>query len=698
MKVICFGDSLTSCGHENGRYSDILQDRFPQHDIINKGAGGDTFEDARLRLKGDVLDLEPDVVLIEFGANDWWKDERPLEEWAKDLEYFISKIMDMGAQAMVLGVFDEYLDESGNRVEKTYGIDARARAYRDLEREVAEKHNCPYIGNIQESIINRRCCWLDNNHPNELGNRFIADRLEDILIPVLGNPLPIRSSTLSTTRDMWIEAVEYRPKNTAVIEGGRSLTYAEADKQVQALATGIAGVSGERPKVAVYLPNSIDYFIVYWAVVRLGGAIVPINTWLKQDSLDGIFQTVQPDMLIVTDSSDKLVVDVAKHYIPDKIYALKEDDLPSLSTLFVSGAAPYPDLKGEDISIIMHTSGTTALPKGAIMRHVDLMFNVMTTINAHQFCPSDVHLVINPMFHCTALYSSLPTAAYQKSVCVISSESNAEGILRLIEKHKITTLLSIPTIFQRLVSIDSSEIDSSSLRILAYAGSAMPVSTIRLLHTHFPDVELHNFFGLTETISMTHVLTGDDAEERPDSIGRLLPFVDAVIVNEHDEMKPANTIGRLLFARDGIINDYYNQPGKLDNAIISIDGMEWFDTGDLALIDDEGYFFIKGRVKDMIIVGGENVYASEVESILMSHDSVKEAVIKGIPATGIRESLGEMIRAYIVLRDGSETAERDIRKHCHEKLASYKIPHEYMFMDVLPRNPSGKVIKDDLPN
>jgi acyl-CoA synthetase (AMP-forming)/AMP-acid ligase II len=224
----------------------------------------------------------------------------------------------------------------------------------------------------------------------------------------------------------------------------------------------------------------------------------------------------------------------------------------------------------------------------------------------------------------------------------------------------------------------------------------MPVKTVRDLQRLFPDVEQHNFFGLTETVSATHVLNGDDALERPDSIGRLLPFVRALIIDEQGNEVPAGTVGELLFARENVIEGYWNQPGKLDQALVEINGEVWFNTGDLAMRDEEGFFFIKGRKKDMIIVGGENVFAAEVEAALMSHDGIREAAVKGVEATGIRESLGEMIKAYVVRADQNMT-ERDVRKHCHAVLPSYKIPHIIEFMDELPRNATGKVVKGELP-
>jgi len=705
MKVVCFGDSLTSCGGEGGRYSDILADRFPRLEFLNRGAGGETFEDALQRLDTDVLAEDPDVVLVEFGANDWWKDERPPEAWARDLEVILAKVRAIGAVPVVLGVFGPYRDSSGNPVEKEYGADARSRAYRALEAAAAERHGAFYIPNIQEHIIGNRCCWRDRNHPNEYGNRYVADAIEPILARIAGvQPAPVRKPTIRTTRDMWTEAAALAPDRLAAVDGARRIRFGEADAQVLRIAAGLQQTTGTvRPKVAVFLPNCLEYFLLYWAVVRTGGVIVPLNTWLKKESIQGILETVRPDALVVRNRFDREVLAAACETPIRARIALDahgaEDGLISFHDLLETAGAPdIPELSGDDLAIVMHTSGTTSTPKGAMMRHSDLMFNVMTTINAHQFAPGDIHLLVNPMFHCTALYSSLPTAAYQKAPVVITAESSPEGLMRLVQEERITTFLSVPAIFQRITALpDIREYDASSLRLIAYAGSPMPVSTIRRLQTLFPDVDLHNFFGLTETVSMTHVLLGEEAEDRPDSIGRLLPFVYAKVVDEAMQDVPAGTVGELLFARENVIPGYYNRPGLLEKALVTLDdGTVWFRTGDLAAVDEEGYFFVKGRKKDMIIVAGENVYASEVEGILMMHAGVREAAVKGVPATGVRASLGELIKAYVVRADPSLT-ETDIRRHCAARLPSYKIPHHVVFLDELPRNPSGKVVKAMLP-
>jgi len=708
MKVVCFGDSLTTCGGDEGpifggRFSDILQDRFPGHAFVNKGVGGESFVEAMARFGNDVLAERPDVVLIGLGANDWWRNERPPDAWAADLETCVSRIKAAGGRSVILGVFGRYRDSAGRMAEKVYGIDERAVAYREMEARIAARHGCPYVDNIQRDIIADRRCWLDSNHPNEYGNRHVADAIEPALEALLGTRArPVRRPVLRTTRDFWREAVALAPGRLAAVDGDRRVTYAEADDLVERLAAGLCAATGPQPRVAAYLPNSLEYYLIYWAVQRLGGAIVPLNTWLKEESVAGIMRTVQPQALFVRGAADVVPVRACAASPGTRIFATEPAAAggAGMGTFagLIAGRAEAPQIEfgPETLSIIMHTSGTTSTPKGAMMRHADLAFNVTAAINAHMFSPRDVHLLVNPMFHCTALYSSLPAAALQKAPVVIVSTAAPDALLDTVARERVTTFLSVPTVFQKILGLkDLDRRDISSLRVMAYAGSPMPAGTIRELRQRFPNVSLHNFFGLTETISMTHVLRNEDAEAHPDSIGRLLPFVEAKVVDERDGDLPAGTVGELLFAREEVIPGYYRQPDRLKEALVTLGGREWFRTGDLAAIDGDGFFYIKGRKKDMIIVGGENVFAAEVEAVLQAHEKVREAAVKGVPATGPRAHLGELVKAWVVPRDPSLT-EIELRKHCYDKLPSYKVPAFMVFTDSLPRNPAGKVVKDML--
>jgi acyl-CoA synthetase (AMP-forming)/AMP-acid ligase II len=300
-------------------------------------------------------------------------------------------------------------------------------------------------------------------------------------------------------------------------------------------------------------------------------------------------------------------------------------------------------------------------------------------------------MLVIPLFHCTACYSAVPTAVYLGSTIVIAPRPNAPELAQLIQDHAITTFLGVPTLFHLFVTLKRlSEFDLSSLRMICYSGSPMPRQTIEKLRERFPSIHLHNFFGLTETISNTHVLPSADAIARAGSVGKALPGIGMRIADENDQDLPPGTIGELCMRRENVIREYWRQPGLLDESITA-DG--WFRTGDLAYVDDEGYVYLRGRSKDMIIVAGENVYAMEVESVLVQHEKVLEAAVVGVEATGARAYMGEVVKAVIVPEEGVEISDAEIKKHCAKSLATYKIPQIVEFRNELPRTPSGKVMK-----
>ncbi|MFT5127026.1 MAG: acyl-CoA synthetase (AMP-forming)/AMP-acid ligase II/lysophospholipase L1-like esterase [Rhodothermales bacterium] len=680
MRIVAFGDSLTACGGEDGRFGDILADRFPDHQFIIEGFPGETLAHARGRVQTCVLDHQPDILLLEFGANDWWQARRPPTSWAKDLETIVRLARADEIQVVLLGLFGHSQDE-------------RACEFRKLSDGIAERYSCLSIPDIQVAIRGDRNSWGDPNHPNEYGNRHVADAIQPVLEKLLSShALSLRTPQLNSLRDLLHEAAALAADKPAILADEHTLSWSQLADSVTRLATAFQQRSGSaRPRVAVFLPNCLEYALIYWAVADAGGVIVPLNTFFREDALAAIFASVVPDILIAGSAKDRAVLTVAESADCPSCCIDSEDWQGMLST--------PPDLQREaihadDDAIIMHTSGTTSVPKAAVMRHSDLRFNAMATINAHSFSPSDVHLIVNPMFHCTALYSSLPTAAYQKSPIVITADTTPGGLLALVARHRISTFLSVPTICQRVVELpELANFDTSSLRIMAYAGSPMPPNVVCELRKRLPQVTLHNFFGLTETISMSHVLRTREADARPDSIGRLLPFVEAEIVDDDLHALPVGETGELLFARENVISRYHNAPELLDAAIVERDGRQWFRSGDLACVDTEGFFFIKGRKKDMIIVGGENVYAAEVEAVIAELPGVHEAAVIAVPATGSRSVLGELIHAFVV---SEGLVERDVRRHCHQRLASYKIPHIVSFIASLPRNPSGKVLKNTL--
>lgn len=498
----------------------------------------------------------------------------------------------------------------------------------------------------------------------------------------------------------WDNTVAKLPQATAAIYQQECLSYAQADELVSRLAGYLADVAGvgHGDRVCLALPNCQEFLLAYWATLRLGAVVAPVNTRLRADELQYVLRNCDPRAVVVHGQTAPAVTAAlqAENLQPHLLGAETEAETGIVPFAYaVAHPAPRPTaaISSGDLAIILHTSGTTGVPKGAMMRHEDLRFNVAQAILAHSFRAEDLHLLAIPCFAPTAAYSLLPTCAYLGSGVVIAPRPQAGELLELIAAHRCTTFIGVPTLFHLVLQEGRlEEMDLSSLRLIAYSGSPMPPRTIQELRRRFPGVALHNFFGLTETISITHVLPDRDALDRADSIGKLLPEVYARIVNEAGGEVPVGEVGELCVRRDCVIPGYWQRPGLLEESIR--DG--WFHTGDLASMDSEGFFYVQGRKKEMIIVAGQNVYAPEVERVLLTHDEVLEAAVVGVPATGVRAALGELVKAVVVLRPGAKAGERDIKRHCAARLPSYKVPQMVEFRPELPRNAAGKVLKRDL--
>lgn len=505
---------------------------------------------------------------------------------------------------------------------------------------------------------------------------------------------------LHSMPDVWANNVDKFPGKVAAIFDGVEHTYSSLDALSSRLASRLRDDFGVRKgdRVSLAMPNCIEYLISYWAASKAGAIVVPLNTRLKQEGMEYVFNNSEASALIVhADNWPAVGPAVAnapsiRHIVG---VGFETDAACGFDDLTASGDGSFggPALTEDDLAVIAYTSGTTGVPKGAMITHGNLLFNIKNTIISHSFRHEDVHLLVVALFHCTGLNSILPTSAYQGATVVIAPRPDVRELVDLIERHRCTTFLGVPTMHYFLSTLrDLDQHDLTSLRLIAYSGSPMPPQTIRRLRDNFPGVWLHNFFGLTETISITNVLANCDADTRAESVGKALPEIGQKILDDAGNELPPGEIGELCFHRTGVIQAYWRRPGLLEQAMHG----DWFRTGDFALVDEQGYVYLKGRKKDMIIVGGENVYALEVETALVAHEGVLEAAVVGVEATGPHTYLGELIKAVVVPKPGADLTPQALKAHCAARLAPYAIPHLIEFRDALPRNPSGKVLKEEM--
>ncbi|MBI2298296.1 MAG: acyl--CoA ligase, partial [Armatimonadetes bacterium] len=396
-----------------------------------------------------------------------------------------------------------------------------------------------------------------------------------------GLPLP-------TLTAVWRSTVNKFPRKTAVVVDGQRYTYAQLDADIARLAARLQAL-GVKPGdcVAVAMPNSREFYLAYWAILRCGAILAPVNTRLGTPEMQYVFGNVDPKVIFVHREVWP-VVEAAIPIGPHRIGVEVAGAEPFEDALAAGGEPEPVAQETEAVAFIAHTSGTTGQPKGAIMRHVDLLFNIKNTVIPFGWRHEDTHLLLVPLFHATGLYSIVPSSCYLGSTVVVAPRPDPREVIELIARERVTTFLSVPTFHHMVVSLPGIEdYDLSCLRMIGYSGSPMPPRTIIKLRELFPHVRLHNFFGLTETIALTHITPGDCALSHADSIGKVIPDIGMKVLREDGQIAAPNEVGILHIHRECTIRGYWNRPGLLEESITA-DG-EWFNTGDLARVDDDGF-------------------------------------------------------------------------------------------------------------
>ncbi len=483
------------------------------------------------------------------------------------------------------------------------------------------------------------------------------------------------------------------PNKAAMICEGEELTYAELDALVRRVSANMREQWGIGPgdRVAMLMPNCAETVVAYLSVIRTGATALPVNIRLKPPEIQFILNDAGACALVVHHKTWAAATEVLpKLSCVKHVLSVGFDD-PSAIPIgrFVSTPAPEfdaPRMQAEDVAAIIYTSGTTGLPKGAMLMHKNLIFNARSTVRAFGFAHHERHLVVVPLFHVTGLNTILITSLMIGSTIVVSDKTGPRDIIAAIERYRTNTFFGVPTTYVLFLAAQGvAAADLSSARLFVYSGAPMPPETILRLRDLFPTVDLVNLYGLTETTSVTTVLPAEDALRRIESVGKAVPHLQLKVLDPNEKEVRPGEIGELCVKGDSVFKGYYNRPEATAAAFVG----GWFRTGDNALIDAEGYVFLKGRKKELIIVAGENVYPVEVENAICSLPEVLEAAAIGVA----HPVMGQVVKAVVVLEKGAALTEADIKRHCTERLATFKVPQSVEFMDHLPRNPSGKVVK-----
>lgn len=496
------------------------------------------------------------------------------------------------------------------------------------------------------------------------------------------------------------------PDRTAVVSGQTRLTYTELADRVNRLATALQqrGVS-RGAKVAIMAVNSNQYIELYYACARLGATFVPLNYRAKQEELTYMINTAEASVLAVGERYLSLLAAIRPSLTTISTTICVDAQVEGMlnqDRLIESTEPEEIDVAVDDsdATILMYTSGTTALPKGVVLSYLDLTTYVMNTMEPASPETTGVTLISVPIYHiagATAIMSSI----WGGRTIVLLGQFDPRAWLEAVHKENVTHAFVVPTMLKRIMEQpDFARYDLSSLQLIAYGAAPMPYEVVRRAVDLF-DCGLMNAYGQTEsTSSITYLgpedhqikgLDGDELEQklkRLRSVGRPMDDVAVVIMNDRNEILEPGREGEICVTGARVMSGYFKQEAATSEAIV--DG--WLHTGDVGYLDEENYLFITGRKKDLIIRGGENISPGEIEATLMAHPAVDDAAVIGVPDP----DWGEQVKAICVLKPGQQVGSDELIQYCKERLASFKAPAYVTFVDELPRNALGKVLKNDL--
>ncbi|MEV1083970.1 acyl-CoA synthetase [Streptomyces sp. NPDC050211] len=472
------------------------------------------------------------------------------------------------------------------------------------------------------------------------------------------------------------------PARVAVEYGDRAWTYEELDGAVSRAASVLRG-QGLAPgdRVGAYGHNSDAYLIGFLACARAGLVHVPVNQNLTGDDLAYIVgQSGSALVLADPDLSDRL---------PDGVRTvpLRDADDSLLARLAQAPAYDGPEPRSEDLVQLLYTSGTTALPKGAMMTHRALVHEYLSAITALDLSAGDRPVHSLPLYHSAQMHVFLLPYLAAGATNIILDAPDGDRLFDLIEAGRVDSLFAPPTVWIGLANRpDFDRRDLGGLRKAYYGASIMPVPVLERLRERLPKLAFYNCFGQSEIGPLATVLGPHEHKGRMDSCGRPVLFVDARVVDEDGKDVPDGTPGEIVYRSPQLCEGYWDKPEEAADAFR--DG--WFHSGDLAVRDAHGYFTIVDRVKDVINSGGVLVASRQVEDALYTHEAVAEVAVIGLPD----DRWIEAVTAVVVRR--GETTEEDLIAHARDKLPHFKVPKRVLFVDELPRNASGKILKREL--
>ena len=479
------------------------------------------------------------------------------------------------------------------------------------------------------------------------------------------------------------------PKREALIFEGTTYTFEAFADRIKRLSAALrAGGVCRGDRVGYIGLNHPSFLETLYAAASLGAIFVPLNFRLQGPEIRFIANDAGLHTLLVDDALREMIQSeqsnlCCRRYISVESAVEGWDHLDSLYQQ-QEPIQHSEQVGNDDPAVIMYTSGTTGLPKGAILTHGNLFWNTVNTLH-NEDAIGMATLTCAPLFHIGGLnVTTLPSLS--KGVRVVLHRSfDPSLVLKDIEQYQVSGMFGAPTMFLMMSQHpDFATADLSSIKALICGGAPVPLPLIELYGKQ--GVTFCQGYGLTETAPFASMLSSDLSVIKAGSAGTAPLFTHLKIVDTNKNTMPSGERGEVCIKGPNVMKGYWNRP---DATAEAIDEQGWFYSGDVGYIDEEGFLYLCDRAKDMIISGGENIYPAEIESVLYQLESIKEVAVIGLPD----DKWGESTTAVVVLEDNTELSIDELREYCKDKLASYKIPRQIRYLDILPRNPAGKVLK-----
>jgi long-chain acyl-CoA synthetase len=477
------------------------------------------------------------------------------------------------------------------------------------------------------------------------------------------------------------------PHKIALIFESKSFTYRQLDQLASRVANGLRGLGVKKgDRVALFLPNIPEFIISYLGILKLGAIAVSVNVMFKREEVSHVLNDCAAKIVITTEAQCKYVSTTDLPQLQQILIAEGENDKGlSLAKLMANAdlRAKAIEVEGHSPASIVYTSGTTGFSKGATLSHGNVISNMYAQNRCCRMTADDKLLLYLPLFHCFGQNAILNAGLNACATIVLQRRFELEQVLKNIIVHNITMFFGVPTVFIKLLKANISPKVLQNIRYYFSAAASMPVTVVQHWQSQY-GLTIHEGYGLTETSPCA--CYNHDLQYKFGSVGMPIENVEMKIVDSYGQQLLPGELGEIAIRGPNVMLGYWNRPQATAQAIKN----GWFHTGDLGRIDEQGFFYIVDRLKDMINMSGFKVYPNEVEQVIYQHPGVAEVAIYGVPDP----EKGELVKANIVTKNSQQSLTAlEIKEFCSQRLANYKIPREISFVTDLPKNPTGKVLK-----